>query len=67
MASVLDEENVQKKLESVTSAQDSIQSMSMWIIHHKSHHKKIIDIWLKTLKKGNQFCYKMTIGSLASS
>ncbi|XP_041370408.1 regulation of nuclear pre-mRNA domain-containing protein 2-like [Gigantopelta aegis] len=50
MASDLAEESVQKKLDSVTSAQDSIQSMSMWIIHHKSHHKKIVNVWLKALK-----------------
>ncbi|XP_067666545.1 regulation of nuclear pre-mRNA domain-containing protein 2-like isoform X2 [Haliotis asinina] len=51
MASALNEESVQKKLQSVTNAQDSIQSLSLWIIHHKTHHKEIVRLWLNVFKK----------------
>lgn len=52
MASTLNEESVERKLHAVNNTQDGIQSMSLWIIHHKAHHKKIVDLWLKVLKKG---------------
>ncbi|XP_064607793.1 regulation of nuclear pre-mRNA domain-containing protein 2-like isoform X2 [Liolophura sinensis] len=51
MASTLNEESVEKKLQNVTNTQDSIQTLSLWIIHHKAHHKKIVRLWFKVLRK----------------
>jgi regulator of Ty1 transposition protein 103 len=48
----MSEENLEKKMQNVTNTQDSIQSLSLWLIHHKSHHKRVVDVWMKTLKKG---------------
>ncbi|ESP05352.1 hypothetical protein LOTGIDRAFT_102650 [Lottia gigantea] len=48
---MLNEDNVQQKLECITSAQDSIQSVSLWVIHHKSESNQLVKIWLKVLKK----------------
>ncbi|XP_023227131.1 regulation of nuclear pre-mRNA domain-containing protein 2-like isoform X1 [Centruroides sculpturatus] len=50
-SSKLNEEKLEKKFQLVTNSQDSIQTLSLWILYHKSQHKKIVDIWLKTLKK----------------
>ena len=55
MASALNEESVEKKLKTVNNTQDSIQSLSLWIIHHKSHHDKIVELWLKVLKKTGKY------------
>ncbi|XP_050403736.1 regulation of nuclear pre-mRNA domain-containing protein 2 isoform X2 [Patella vulgata] len=51
MATGLNETSVQKKFESLTGAQDSIQSVSLWIIHHKSESSVLVNIWLKVLRK----------------
>ncbi|XP_046912580.2 uncharacterized protein LOC124493532 [Dermatophagoides farinae] len=41
------ETNLVKKLENVTSSQESIQSLSLWVIHYQKHYKKIVEQWLK--------------------
>ncbi|CAI9717324.1 Hypothetical predicted protein [Octopus vulgaris] len=60
MASSLNEESVERKLHAVNNTQDGIQSMSLWIIHHKAHHKKIVDLWLKVLKK-DKTAHRLTL------
>ena len=47
-------ENVEKKFRSINNTQESIQSVSLWAIHHKAEHEKIVEIWFKVLKKGKQ-------------
>ncbi|ELT97252.1 hypothetical protein CAPTEDRAFT_221089 [Capitella teleta] len=47
----MDEESVAKKLRGVNATQDNIQSLAIWVLHHKAHHEKIVDIWFKVLKK----------------
>ncbi|KAK7011650.1 regulation of nuclear pre-mRNA domain-containing protein 2 [Biomphalaria glabrata] len=61
MASTLNEESVEKKLKTVNNTQDSIQSLSLWIIHHKSHHAKIVELWMKVLKKTVQPSHRLTL------
>ena len=51
MAGALNEESVEKKLKTVNNTQDSIQSLSLWIIHHKTHHERICQLWMRVLKK----------------
>lgn len=47
-------EEVTKKMyqEDVTNSQESIQSLSLWLIHHRNHHKKIVDAWHQVLITG---------------
>ncbi|GAB1604954.1 regulation of nuclear pre-mRNA domain-containing protein 2-like isoform X2 [Argonauta hians] len=65
MASSLNEESVERKLHAVTNTQDGIQIMSLWIIHHKVHHKKIVDLWLKVLKK-DKTSHRLTLFHLCN-
>lgn len=51
MASV-NVENIERKLQGVSNTQDSIQSLSLWAIHHKTDAKHIVEMWLKVVKKG---------------
>lgn len=46
-------ENIERKMQGVSNTQDSIQSLSLWAIHHKSDAKQIVDVWLKVVKKVN--------------
>ena len=48
----LNEASVQRKFANVNNTQDSIQSLSLWVLHHKAHHERIVELWFKALKKG---------------
>lgn len=39
------DENFLRKLNNVTPTQDSIQSLALWIIHHKANHEVICKLW----------------------
>ena len=41
-----------KKLDNVQPTQDSIQSLALWIIHHKANHETICRLWIKKLNDG---------------
>ncbi|KAK3601074.1 hypothetical protein CHS0354_029301 [Potamilus streckersoni] len=45
------DEGIEKKLTSFNNTQDSVQTLSLWIIHHKAHHQKIVEQWLNVFKK----------------
>jgi len=51
MAKEMNMDTLMKKLKTVSNTQDSIPMLSLWIIHHKAHHKQIVDTWLNMLKK----------------
>lgn len=48
-SSLFNEENFMRKLDSVTPTQDSIQTLALWIIHHKTNHEIICRLWLRKL------------------
>lgn len=41
-----------KKLVDLNNTSQSIQTLSLWLIHHRKHHAQIVKIWLKELMKG---------------
>lgn len=45
------ESALEKKLAELNNSQQSIQTLSLWLIHHRKHHKTIVQVWLKELKK----------------
>jgi regulator of Ty1 transposition protein 103 len=45
---------LEKKLIELNNSQQSIQTLSLWLIHHRKHHKSIVQTWTKELKKGFQ-------------
>ena len=42
----------EKKLSELNTSQQSIQTLSLWLIHHRKHYKTIVQTWFKELKKG---------------
>lgn len=40
-----------KKLGDLNSSSQSIQTLSLWLIHHRKHNEKIVSIWYKELTK----------------
>lgn len=47
---------LEKKLAELNNSQQSIQTLSLWLIHHRKHHVSIVKIWLKEFTKGNLLC-----------
>lgn len=46
-----------KKLNELNSSQQSIQTLSLWLIHHRKHHGNIVKTWYKELHKGKTLKY----------
>jgi hypothetical protein len=49
---IFNDENFLKKLDSVTPTQDCIQSLALWIIHHKTSHETICRLWSRKFHEG---------------
>ena len=45
------EESFEKKLADLNNSQQSIQQLSLWLIHHRKHYQKIVSVWQKELYK----------------
>lgn len=45
--------NLVKKLGELNNTQQSIQTLSLWLIHHRKHAASIVKIWHRELTKGN--------------
>lgn len=45
------EQNLVEKLDELNSSQQSIQTLSLWLIHYRRHSKQIVDVWMRELKK----------------
>ncbi|XP_026481777.1 regulation of nuclear pre-mRNA domain-containing protein 1B [Ctenocephalides felis] len=43
-----------KKLIELNASQQSIQTLSFWLIHHRKHHAIIVKTWYKELQKANE-------------
>ena len=43
---------LQEKLSRLSLSQDSIETLSLWIIQHKTHSKDSVQVWLEEVKKG---------------
>lgn len=46
-----------KKLVELNASQQSIQTLSLWVIHHRKHSEKIVKTWYKELLKGKNIVY----------
>ncbi|KAM9444959.1 regulation of nuclear pre-mRNA domain-containing protein 1B isoform 2-T2 [Clarias gariepinus] len=45
------ESALEKKLSELSNSQQSVQTLSLWIIHHRKHSSAIVRVWHKELKK----------------
>ena len=42
----------QTRLDALTTSQDSIETMSLWMQHHRKHAPQVVAVWLKQMKDG---------------
>merc|ERR1712048_445559 len=47
------EDSLEKKLVDLNQSQQSIQGLSLWLIHHRKHHSKIVSTWQRELYKAS--------------
>ncbi len=57
---------VVKKFQELNNTQQSVQTLSLWLIHHRKHAKNIVQIWLKELLSENKCERKLTYIYLAN-
>ena len=43
---------LEKKLSDLSNTQHSVQTLSLWLIHHRKHAKAVVQAWYKELSKG---------------
>ena len=43
---------LQEKLSRLSLSQDSIETLSLWILHHKAYAKTSVSLWLDNVLKG---------------
>lgn len=52
---LLNQKAFERKLQNMSAAQDSVQTVSLWMIHHKKHADDMVAVWLDQVKKGNVY------------
>lgn len=50
--SAFSEAALEKKLSELSNSQQSVQTLSLWLIHHRKHARTIVGVWFNELKKG---------------
>ena len=50
--SAFSEAALEKKLSELSNSQQSVQTLSLWLIHHRKHSKSIVNVWFNELRKG---------------
>ncbi|CAG10000.1 unnamed protein product [Tetraodon nigroviridis] len=63
--SAFSEAALEKKLSELSNSQQSVQTLSLWLIHHRKHSKIIVNVWFNELKKA-QVSRKLTFLYLAN-
>ncbi|XP_072303595.1 regulation of nuclear pre-mRNA domain-containing protein 1A-like isoform X1 [Eucyclogobius newberryi] len=63
--SAFSEAALEKKLSELSNSQQSVQTLSLWLIHHRKHSKTIVNVWFNELKKA-QVSRKLTFVYLAN-
>ncbi|ROT66913.1 Regulation of nuclear pre-mRNA domain-containing protein 1B [Penaeus vannamei] len=43
------EDALKKKLDDLNMSQQSIQTVSLWLIHHKKHAHTVVNVWYREL------------------
>lgn len=59
-----------KKLAELNNSSQSIQTLSLWLIHHRKHYSTVVKIWLRELIKGKlkkEFIYSDNSTGLMTS
>ncbi|NXT24305.1 RPR1B protein, partial [Syrrhaptes paradoxus] len=59
------ESALEKKLSELSNSQQSVQTLSLWLIHHRKHAGPIVSVWHRELRKAKS-SWKLTFLYLAN-
>lgn len=48
------ESALERKLSELSNSQQSVQTLSLWLIHHRKHAGPIVVVWHRELRKGEE-------------
>ncbi|XP_073861403.1 regulation of nuclear pre-mRNA domain-containing protein 1B isoform X7 [Macaca fascicularis] len=48
------ESALEKKLSELSNSQQSVQTLSLWLIHHRKHAGPIVSVWHRELRKATE-------------
>ncbi|KAL7990149.1 hypothetical protein Chor_010503 [Crotalus horridus] len=48
------ESALERKLSELSNSQQSVQTLSLWLIHHRKHAGPIVVVWHRELRKGER-------------
>ena len=57
---------LERKFADLTNSPQSIQQLSVWLIHHRKHYQSIVKCWFKELGKAKPNARKLTFLYLAN-
>jgi len=57
---------LERKLSDLNNSAQSIQQLSLWLIHHRKHYHSIVKVWFKELGKSPTATRKLTLLYLAN-
>lgn len=60
------EASLLKKFQELNNTQQSVQTLSLWLIHHRKHSEKIVKTWVKELVNSSKCERKLTFIYLAN-
>ncbi|OXB71910.1 UNVERIFIED_CONTAM: hypothetical protein H355_007454 [Colinus virginianus] len=52
--SAFSEAALERKLSELSNSQQSVQTLSLWLIHHRKHSALIVSVWERELRKENR-------------
>ncbi|KAF4790106.1 Regulation of nuclear pre-mRNA domain-containing protein 1A [Turdus rufiventris] len=52
--SAFSEVALERKLSELSNSQQSVQTLSLWLIHHRKHSALIVSVWERELRKGER-------------
>jgi len=55
---LFNDDNLKNKLVNLNMSQQSIQTLSLWLIHNKKHANTVVNVWFKELSKGKASFYQ---------
>jgi hypothetical protein len=53
MAAGFSEESFRSKLGQLSNSQQSIQTLSLWLLHHQRHARHALEVWQQVLRTGS--------------
>ncbi|EDV18646.1 uncharacterized protein TRIADDRAFT_34884 [Trichoplax adhaerens] len=52
---------LEKRLTELSNSQQSVQTLSLWMMHHRKHSKAAVEVWHQEFQKGSDSGVVLTL------